>query len=819
MIKNYLTLAMRIFLRNKVFSVINLGGLTIGLTSAFLIILFVKSEVGYDAWVPAVDKIYTIETSFSAPGRAPKLLAKSPIELRAVMEKNYTEITSFTRFYAGSAPIKVGDIQNAERAFRIEETFFDVFGFAFSEGNGLTALAGGEAVVVSQKFADKYFSGERALGNLVTVGDQDYKISGVLAPFPGKSHLDFEVLLFDGPGALNLDFVDWTSSRVYSYFKVMPMADMARLAAAAPGFLDKNAVFAPESWRDFKASDVMGLSYLPLTDIHLHQKGENPISAPGSAAQIYGFIGIATLILAMAGINFVNLSTADASAREKEIAVRKIVGASQQQLIGRYLAEALIIVGVAFIFALSLTEVLAPVVFNWIGLTGFEDLRLGIDFFLVAAGASVATGLLASLYPAVHLSLKSPASVISGGRSAPPSVARFRLGLILVQYTISIVLVIAASHFYMQTRLATAMDLGFTYKNVTAYWGLRGAPNFETQQALISRMEKVPGVSSVTRMVQLPGANEQNNTNLLPLGDAEGVGNTMIQAVAAGTNFEETLGMTLVAGRSFSSSRSVDALTPNHGETVIGSGAPASIVINELAVRALGFASPVEAIGKSYRMQDYFSEPLHVRIVGVLKNAHFQSIHSEMVPMLFANAESIFNAAVVKLDPDYTSETTAQLDALWQQYVPQVPVYTEFLEDSLANQYVSETQQTQVFGGFAALAVAIAFLGIFGLAAFSVERRTREVGVRKVFGASSGKIVQLFVWQFSKPVLWASLIAWPISAYLIQSWLENYAYRIDLLPLVFLSAAGTVLLIAWVTVAGHAARVAGANPVLALRHE
>jgi len=818
MLKNYITLAMRILLRHKVFSIINLGGLTIGLTSAFIIILFVKSQVGYDTWVPSAEKIYTVETFFLPPGRAPKTLARSPLELRATMEKDFPEISSFTRLYAGIAPVTIAELQFPEPAFRIEETFFNVFDFSFSEGTAETALNAGRAVVISQQFANKYFSRTSALGKVVAIGDQDYQVSGVLAAFPGKSHMDFEILLFDGPGALNKDFIDWTSTRVFSYFKLADTATIDRIVADATSFLDQNAFFAPESWHDFKPSEVMSLSFLPLADIHLHQTGENPISPPGDATLVYSFVGIAALILAMAGINFINLSTANASTREKEIAIRKIVGAKRQQLIVRHLAEALILVGMAFIFALSLTEILTPLVFNWIGLEGFSGTTLGFDFLILAAAASLITGILAALYPAFHLSSKSPASALAGGRSATPRVARFRLGLILVQYTVSIVLVIAASHFYLQTRLATAMDLGFEAENIVAYHGLSGAPDFTAQQALIARAEALFGVVSATRMVQLPGSSEQNNVNLSRLGGAE-TGNTMIQAVAAGVHFEDTLGMTLLAGRSFSADRPVDALTPTHAESAIGDNAPASIIINELALQALGFTVPQEAIGKSYRMQDYFSEPLHVQIIGVIKNAHFQSIHSEMVPMLFANAEPVFNAAVFKLKAGRQQETLQELDAIWQHYVPNVPVYTRFLTEQLASQYASETQQTQVFGGFAALAVAIAFLGIFGLAAFSVERRTREVGVRKVFGASSKSIVRLFVWQFSKPVLWASLIAWPIAGLLIQSWLENYAYRIELLPLVFISAASTVLLIAWVTVAGHAARVARTNPILALRYE
>jgi len=824
MIKNYLTLAMRIFFRNKVFSFINLGGLSIGLTSAFLIILFVKSQTGYDAWIPSADKIYTVETFFSPPGRSPKTLARSPLEMRSAMEKDFPEISSFTRLYAGIAPVAIDELKFPETAFRIEETFFNVFAFSFTQGSPETALASGRAAVVSQQFADKHFKSKAALGQVVTVGDQEYRISGVLASFPGPSHMEFEILLFDGPGALNQDFVDWTSTRVFSYFRLAEGASIAGIEAASAAFLDSNAFFAPESWREFKPSEVMSFTFLPLADIHLHQKGQSPISAPGSATLVYSFVGIAVLILAMAGINFINLSTASASAREKEIAIRKIVGAKRRQLIVRYMAEAMVMVVAAFLVALSLTEVLTPFVFNWIGIEGFDGSEIGVEFLLVALAASTATGVLAALYPAFLLSAKSPAASLAGGRSAAPSVARFRLGLVLVQYTISIVLVIAASHFYLQTRFAVAMDLGFKSENIVAYHGLSGAPDFEAQQALIARAEKVVGVTDVTRMVHLPGTSRQNNVNLQLLGSGKQSGNVpisnvMVQAVAAGVNFEKTMGMTLVAGRSFSADRPVDALTPSHAESTIADGTPASIVINELAVRALGFSSPEEALGKSYRMQDYFSDPLYVRIIGVIKNVHFQSIHSEMVPMLFANAERVFNAAVYKLEPGYSEQTLKQLDEIWQQYIPQVPVYTEFLDQTLVSQYTNETQQTQVFGGFAALAVAIAFLGIFGLAAFSVERRTREVGVRKVFGASAKNIIRLFIWQFSKPVLWASLIAWPVAALLIQNWLENYAYRIDLLPLVFISAAGTVLLIAWVTVASHAARVASTNPILALRHE
>jgi len=819
MFGSYVKVAMRVFMRNKLFSLINIGGLTIGLAAAFFIILFVKSEIGYDAWLPAADRTFTIETTYAPPGRAPKTLARTPLELKASMSKDFPEIESFTRLYAGTAPIKIGDNQFAEPAFRIEETFFDVFGLPFKEGSAASALAAAGSVVITEQAADKYFAGQNAVDKVITIGGTDYRVSAVLASMPGKTHLDFQILLFDGPGSLDIDFIDWTSARVYSYFTLVDGASISALAISAAAFLDANAFFSPESWREFTASSVMALSFLPVGDIHLHQQGENPIAPGGSSTLVFGFVGIAALILVMAGINFVNLSTAHATTREKETALRKLSGASRSQLIVRQLLEAALLVSVACLVALSLTEIFAPVVFNWIGMNGFESVEFDGSFLAIAIASSLSTALLAALYPAIQLSSKSLSSVFSGGRSASPKTARFRLGLILAQYIISIVLVIVAGHFYLQTRFATSMDLGFSADNVVTYWGLRGAPDTQAQQALLANVRTLPGVTSASRMAQLPGGGGQNNVGLTPVGASSAGGAVSVQAVAGDIGFDTTLDMALLAGRAFSAERNVDTLAINVETRAALNSYSTSIVINQLAARALGFSNPTDALGKTFQMQDYLDGTILVEIVGVAQDAHFQTIHSPLVPMLFINAEPFFNALAIKLTPDNRPQTLAALDALWENYVPAVPVLKTYLREDLAEQYALEDRLTQVFSVFAALAVVIAFLGIFGLAAFNVERRTKEVGIRKVLGATVAEIIQLFVWQFSKPVLWASIVAWPIAGLLVQNWLESFAYRIDLIPLVFISAGGTVLLIAALTVASHAARAAMINPVLALRHE
>ncbi|MBT6032386.1 MAG: FtsX-like permease family protein [Kordiimonadaceae bacterium] len=808
MYRNYFTIAIRILLRNKLFSIINIGGLTIGLTAAFLIILFVKSEMSYDRWLPSYDNIYTIETLSTPPARAPKVLSKTPLEIRAAIEKDFREIESFTRFYAGTSPIIIDNNNFPEKSFRIEETFFDVFQFPFKEGNAKSALALANTAVITEQLAAKYFPGQSAIGKTLTVGENDFNITGVLAEFTGKTHLDFEILLYDGPGELDIDFIDWTSSRIYSYFTLIKSGNIDSLTEGAADFLNRNAFFAPESWQDYTPSDVMGLSFLSLPDIHLKAKGTNPISPNGSSTLVYGFIAIAALIMVMASINFINLSTANSSTREKEIAIHKVVGAKRSQLIIRYLTEALSLVSIAFLFSLILTSLFAPLVFNWIGLIDVEGTKLGFDFFIIAASSSVITALLAGLYPAFHLSSKSLASAFSGGRSNSPRAANFRLGLIFFQYTISIILVIASCHFYLQTRLATTMDLGFSDDNIVSYWGVSGAPDFTSQQALLDRVRQVPGVSSVTRMAQVPGNNSQNNATLKSLDTDNLSGSTTIQSVAADADFEKTLDMTLLAGRSFEQGRTIDKMTENK----------ATIIINELARSALGFANAEDAIGKSFQMQDYSFDPINVEIIGVMKNAHFQTIHSELSPLLFINADVFFNAMVVKVNANNAQALNA-IDAIWPQYVPDVAVYKTYLTDDLAAQYQIETRQTQVYGGFAALAVVIAFMGIFGLAAFNVERRTKEIGIRKVFGATIFDVVRLFVWQFSKPVLFAIITAWPLAALMINNWLESYAYRIDLAPLIFISAGASVLMIAWLTVASQAAKAAMANPILSLRYE
>jgi len=819
MFGSYVKVAMRVFMRNKLFSLINIGGLTIGLAAAFFIILFVKSEVGYDSWLPSADRAFTIETSFAPPGRAPKTLARTPLELRTAMTKDFPEIEYFTRLYAGTAPIKIGDNQFSEPAFRIEETFFDVFGLSFKEGNATSALSAAGSVVITEETAAKYFAGQNAAGKVISVGDTDYRVSGVLAPFKGKSHLDFQILLYDGPGSLDIDFIDWTSARVYSYFTLASGASIATLESRTAAFLDTNAFFSPESWRALTPSSVMSLGFLPVGDIHLYQQGESPIAPGGSATLVFGFVGIAALILAMAGINFVNLSTAHATTREKETALRKLSGASRGQLIGRQLLEAILLVSVACLVALSLVEVLAPVIFNWIGMAKFGAVEFDLSFLIIAVAASLGTAVLAALYPAIQLSSKSLSTAFSGGRSQAPKVARFRLGLILSQYIISIVLVIIAGHFYLQTRFATSMDLGFKADNVVSYWGLRGAPDAQAQQALLANVRTVPGVASATRMAQLPGGGQQNNVSLTPVGADGASGVTTIQAIAGDIGFDTTLDMSLLAGRAFEAARSVDVPLINLETGTATNDYATSIVINQLAAQALGYNNPADALGTTFQMQDYINGQLLVEVVGVVKNAHFQTIHSPLVPMLFVNAEPFFSALSIKLEQGSQTETLARIDALWENYVPDVPVLKTYLRQDLAEQYALEDRMTQVFSVFAALAVVIAFLGIFGLAAFNVERRTKEVGIRKVLGATVTEIVRLFVWQFSKPVLLASIIAWPIAGILVQNWLESFAYRIDLIPLVFISAGGTILFIAALTVASHAARAALISPILALRHE
>lgn len=813
MFSNYRTVAFRNLSKNKLFSALNIGGLAIGFAAALLIALFVKEELSYDGWLKGVENVYTFETDVNFPGRNPKTLARTPIELQGALKKDFPEMEETTKFFQARLSLKEGERLFLQDIFQVQSNFLKVFDLPFKEGTANHAFSNNNAIVLSSLLAKKIFGDESALGKEISFQTNNYTVTGVLDSIPGKTHFTFDALLYVSDAEMEITFVDWTSARVYTYFKLAPNVNISEVTSKLSDFWDRNAFFAPESWRVFKPSEVMKLTAINFSDVHLFAKGSNSLSPHGNANIVFGFMGIAALIIGIASVNFINLSTSTASLRAKEIAIRKVVGASRQQVMSQYLAESLALIFIAFVFSLALTEIFAPTFFSLLGYSSSDVPVMDVSFIALTGLASLLIGVISALYPAWHLSKLAPKKSLSSNKAEAPSGAKLRLFLIWLQFSISIGLIISASHFYLQTKFASSIDLGFEKENMALFKGANRRDARPQQDALLREMKTIPGVLGASFTSRAPGDGGQNNVGL-----KEASGSIpeikSVSAISVEPSFFNMMDIKLLAGRFLSAERRGDELT-----TPEGIEPTATIVINEASLSLLGFKTPEEALGKSYRMSDFVSDPALVTIVGVVKNSHFKSLHIAVPPSLFVNYPRQFSSLVVKMGEGDVQTMVTAMEDTWKKLIPDVVVRRSFLDDNYDRQYNQDNQRTIVFTAFASLAVFIATLGVFGLAAFAANRRTKEIGLRKVLGASIKEIISLFAWQFSKPVIAANILAWPLSWYFVNDWLTGYAYRIDIQTSVFLIAGIIVLGISTLTVSYQALRVATRNPIKALRYE
>ncbi len=817
MIWNYLNTALRALSKSRFHAAINIGGLAIGFAAALLIALFVREETSYDKWLADHGRIFTMETGFTIPGRAPKSLATTPIEVRGALEKDYAELEAVTRLRAGAATLMFENKSFTEDVFIVEPNFFRVIALDFARGDAETALAENNSLVITQRLAEKYFGDQDALGRAITFADQDFTVRAVVRNLPGKSHLKFDALFYFNPQQMVLDNVDWSSMRVYSYLKLAPGARISDIEQDLEGFVARNAVFSPDSLKAYQPTELLSFRMVPFADVHLKATGQSPIRPGGNINLVYGFMGIAALIIFIACINFINLSTAAAGGRASEVAIRKVMGAGRGQLAVQHIGESLLTMALAIFVALALAELAGPVFFSQVGMDNLADVEFGLPFIAVMAAGGLVIGLIASIYPAFFLSKIRPALALSGGRAASPKTVRLRSILVLTQFVVSIALMVTAEHFYLQTRYAISMDPGFDKENLIVYRGAGANGLAGVRQTLKVEMGKVPGVDAVTFTSKSPSDEFENNVTLTPAG-AEAGADTLVAAISVDPDFFNAYGIPILAGRGLDFDRAGDLLRdPEDPDTV----PEVNIVINATAVRALGFVDREAAIGASFRMNDYLSGSgtALATVVGVSNDSHFRSIHQLVPPSLYVQYPLYYSDMAVKATGGDLARTARALDGVWQSLLPERAAAREFLDETFDAQYANDVRQTQVFAAFAFLAVIIACLGVLGLAAYSVEKRTKEVGVRKVLGAGAKDIVRLFLWQFSKPVLLANVIAWPLAWLALHNWLQGFAYRIDQSPLLFLAAGAATLIVAWLVVGGHTLRVARANPIDALRCE
>lgn len=822
MFKNYLVTAVRNILRNKLYSAINIGGLAIGLAACILIFLFVQSELSYDRWIPESDRIVRLEGKYKGEGDARENpMALSPGPLSKPLKANFgSMIEASTRMLTEDFLIAQGDVKYLDQVSLIDNTFFDVLDLPMVRGDRTQMFVDYKSAILSETAAVKYFGTTDPVGQVLDLdfGQIMVKIVGVMKDLPENSHLTGDIFLqFDESRYENRPWVTkfWIASNVYTYIKLHDMSDRAALEAAIPPFIDKNAVLHPSAPADMIPSEEYQVRLMPVEDIHLHSTGRFQLKPTGDIVVVYSFSVIAALILVIAVINFTNLSTARATLRAREIALRKVVGASRRQIIIQLLGETFLTTLVALLMAFTIVEISLPFfnefVAKLLSLSAFKDPLVQVGLL----GMILVIGLGAGAHPAAQMSSFRPGRVLHSNSAATASSAKLRQLLTTMQFTISIGLIIATAVVYSQIQHAQDMGRGLEIGQKLSLVNMNYGPVEDVAKSVQLEIDRLPGVSgSAFSARELPLRSFWDWPIKVPMDGRTEVLDT--EVIPAEHGFLEFYGAELVAGRFFSDAFQADTFKDPQYD---GGMASQTGIISEKTVSYYGFASPEDAIGKTVYVENFSGTTVAIQIVGVVRDMNMRSARDVADNFLFLVQTDDMWVLNVDLKPGMIHETLQDIDAIWSRVVPHFPLNRSFVRDNLNAFYQVDAQRATMFAYFAGFSVLVSCLGLYGLASFTAERRTKEIGIRKVLGAKVSNIVALLTLQFSKPVLLANLIAWPVAWYFADRWLEGYTYRIDLGPEYFLFAGLLAFLVAAATVAGHAYRTARANPISALRHE
>jgi len=828
MFRNYLITALRNFTRHKLYSFINIAGLTVGLTCAIFIILFVRDQLSYDRWIPGTENLYRVGTTVRAPGLAPFSTTAAPFVVTQAMLEQIPEVRARTRLIRNPVTVLVGNRQFPETMNSVDPNFFEVIRLPLVAGNPALVFAEPGSVVLSESGARKYFGSASALGKTIVISasyndEQDNSeqrrhaltVTGILRDLPHNTQLAADLLI---PNTSKADptspdtKTNWMHTDGWGYVLLAPGTDPNQVTAKLPTIIDRNV--PPPKGATFKASQLLSQYLTPFRDDHLSTDKYGSMTPAGSWATVYGFAAIGVLLLLVACFNFTNLATARALARAREISLRKVVGAARWQLVMQFLAESVLTAMIALVLALALSEMLLPL-FDWfvnapISLSYFRDWP--ILLFLIGVG--IAVGLLSGAYPALVLSGIRPGLVLRSSGSQQPGSGLLRTLLVVLQFAVSIGLGIAVLVVFAQISLARHVDLGFHKDGVLLIDG--ESLSISGRDSFAKTLRTDPDITNVafSNVVAIPFTNDASSIGVSVPG---GPSDLDMQVREAGPGYAKVYGVSVLAGRLLSEQYAADAVAGTHVSHISGqshvSSAPYNILINECGARMLGYSID-SAVGKTIKVAG-----TSATIVGVVADMKMEGANRLVEPTLYRYVPPWDFWISVRVRDGHLSHTLAFIDRTWRSFNPGVAMNRRFLSDDFENQFLPEERQGDMFGIFVGIAIFIACLGLFGLAAFSTERRTKEIGLRKTFGARTTDIIFLLLWQFSIPVLIANLIAWPVAYYYLHYWLEGYAYRISLSPLYFVGAGAVALVIAWATVIVHAAHVARANPVHALRYE
>ena len=799
MILNYFKIAIRNILRRKIYSIINIAGLSVGMACTILILLWMQHEMSFDRYHENADQIFRMASDIEI-GEMHGQYAVSSLPIGSALQRDYPEVLRAVRFYPHSRKLLVHykDKKFLEDGIiYAEDSIFDVFTFPLIRGNPSTVLTTADSLVITEAMAEKYFGSENPVGKILKVEDKvDLKVTGIVQNVPINSHFTFNMLLSWELLKEDSNYAHWEKQwiehKFYTYLLLRNKHDAVQLEHKFPTLIQAHMG---------EILEALGgrIEYFlqPLTGIHLYSDLGLEISGNGDMVWVYVLTVIGLFILLIACINYMNLSTARSTSRAKEVGVRKVLGAHRSGLMYQFFGESLIFNFFSFLLAIGIVELSIPFFCTLIG----SDIRFDYSNlpWLIPGliGFVLLVALFSGCYPALYLSAFHPIRVLAGSIKVRTASINFRSLLVVIQFAISTGLIIGTIIVWNQLNYAAHKSLGFDKEHVVCLRA-RNSSIWQAFDAIKSDLKDHSGISDVTASSRLPGQFPQLQV-LMPAGTSF-KRSQLFQYTSIDPDFIPAMGIEITTGRNFSVEFSSDIKE--------------AILINEAAARHFQWDN---SIGRKITIIE--DELITKTVVGVVKDFHLRSLHHKIEPLCFDYRPSWFRYIIVKIKPNRIPEVLQYLKKKWELLQPAFPFEYSFLDEDFDKQYKIDKKLSQIFSYFTFLAILIACLGLFGLASFTAEQRTKEIGIRKALGASVSEIIFLLSKEFTRWVLVANIIAWPLAYFAMNRWLQNFAYRINIGIGTFILAALLALVIALLTVGYQAIKAARANPVEALRYE
>jgi putative ABC transport system permease protein len=803
MLKSYLKIAIRTIWKNKKLSAINIFGLATGMACSLIIFIFVEDELSYDRHHQDASRIHRVVKDFINDDGSRIPDATTPGPLAAAMQREIPEVESIARIHpnwGGTTPMEYGDKKmSEEKVWRVDSSFFDVFSVKFLKGDSKSALKDINSIVITESTAKRYFGAEDPIGKVIKMNNQDdITVTAVINDVPPQAHFHYDFLLSYRRLPYAGANTNWGSYNYYTYVKVKPGTDIKAFDKKIQDVYERNN---EEHYSAFYTQ--------PLTDIHLTSKLKWELEPNGDRLYVYIFMIIGTFILVIAGINYINLSTAKSSLRAKETGIRKVSGAERTSLVFQFLLESIIICSVAALFAMAVAYALMPMV-NELTQKQLEITNnpSGPAYLIII---TFCLGIFAGIFPALYLSSFKPVAVLKGFKLNEKGALNLRKSLVVVQFTISIALIIGALIIVQQMNFLQNAKLGFDKDQVIVIRNA-GRLSRSDRSSFLNSIKSLSGVEKAATSGTVLGQGF-STTRLRAKGSES---QQQLNFTSVDFDFLDVVGIEIIEGRPFSKEFPADTI--NNG--IFGGPLDqrlGGIVINERAVKEFNLGP--NPIGKSLVWATDADTTYNVEVVGVAKDFHFTSLRNEIKPygfLMFPRGQSNFT---VKLSSRNIPATIQKLESMWKESFPEQPFEYLFLDDTFDKMYTAEARFQKVFISLVLLGIIIACLGLFALATFTAEQRTKEIGIRKVLGASVGHVVKLLSKDFLKLVVISVVLAIPIAAYGMQTWLEGFAYRVPLQWWVFVIAAAIAILIAFLTISTQAFRAAVADPAKSLRSE